>query len=82
MSGTSPGRAAVAVPLGLALGATLGLVARGWMRVASADPEFNWAGTVFIVAAFTVWGLAQAIVLAVVRCVLHAKERAARVVPH
>jgi hypothetical protein len=65
MSGTSPGRAAIAVPLGLALGATLGLVARGWMRVASADPEFSWAGTVFIVAAFTVWGLAQAIVLAV-----------------
>lgn len=37
------------------------------MRLASAEPEFSWAGTMFIVGAFTVWGLTQAIVLAVRR---------------
>jgi hypothetical protein len=43
------------------LGAALGAVARGWMRLISTDPEFSWSGTVFIVMAFTIAGLGHGI---------------------
>lgn len=49
-----------AVPAGLAGGIVLGIVARLWMRSISSDPEFSWAGTLFIVGAFAVAGLWQA----------------------
>jgi hypothetical protein len=51
---------------GLFGGFALGVIARAWMRLIAEDPEFTWSGTIFIVAAFTIFGLAQSIV-AVVR---------------
>lgn len=36
--------------------AALGVVARGWMRLITEDPEFSWNGTIFIVMAFTMAG--------------------------
>ena len=47
--------------LGLVAGAGLGVVARVFMRLISADPEFTWAGTLSIIIGFTVFGLAQGI---------------------
>jgi hypothetical protein len=38
-----------------------GILARGWMRLISADPEFMWSGTLFIVGAFTIAGAAQGV---------------------
>jgi hypothetical protein len=35
-------------------GAVIGIVARGWMRLITDEPEFSWNGTIFIVGAFTV----------------------------
>lgn len=58
-------RAVVLAVRRLVFGVALGAVARGWMRLASADPEFSWEGTSFVVGAFTVWGVGQGIVLAV-----------------
>ena len=49
------------VPFGLFAGATLGSVARGWMRLITDDPEFSWSGTIFIVAAFAIAGLGHGI---------------------
>lgn len=46
---------------GVVGGACLGVVARAWMRLISDDPEFSWSGTIFIVAAFTVFGLTQSV---------------------
>ena len=46
-------------PAGLLGGVMLGIVARWWMRLISTDPEFTWAGTIFIVGAFGLAGLAQ-----------------------
>jgi hypothetical protein len=43
-------------------GCALGVVARAWMRLIAEKPAFTWRGTIFIVAGFTVFGLAQAIV--------------------
>jgi len=58
-------RPAWTVPAGLGLGvlagAVLGVLARSWMRLISTEPEFTWAGTLFIVIAFAVFGLGQAI---------------------
>jgi hypothetical protein len=51
--------------IGLIFGTTLGVIARGWMRIISEDPEFSWEGTVFIVGIFTVWGFAQGTVIGV-----------------
>lgn len=42
---------------GLVGGAVIGVVARGWMRLLTDEPEFTWSGSVFIVAAFTICGL-------------------------
>ena len=39
---------------GAALGVAYGAALRAWMRLVSEDPEFTWAGTLFIVGAFTV----------------------------
>lgn len=49
------------IALGLLAGATLGAVARGWMRMVSDDPEFSWSGTIFIVVAFALAGFGHAI---------------------
>jgi hypothetical protein len=37
-------------------GATLGVVARCWMRLITDDPEFSWNGTIFIILAFAIAG--------------------------
>jgi len=44
---------------GLLGGLAWGIYARVWMRFVSADPEFTWAGTLFIVLGFAMAGLAQ-----------------------
>jgi hypothetical protein len=41
-------------------GCALGVFARGWMRLIAEDPDFTWGGTIFIVGAFTAFGLGQA----------------------
>ena len=51
---------------GLFGGFALGVIARAWMRLIAEDPEFSWDGTIFILLAFTIFGLTQSIV-AVVR---------------
>ena len=42
-------------------GALWGAHARIWMRFITADPEFTWSGTLFIVGGFTVAAVMQAI---------------------
>jgi hypothetical protein len=37
-----------------ALGAAYGIALRAWMRLVADDPEFTWAGTIFIVMAMTI----------------------------
>ncbi len=49
------------VPLGVPIGAVIGVIARGWMRLVTDDPEFTWSGTVFIVVAFAIAGIGHAI---------------------
>jgi len=44
---------------GLLGGLAWGINARVWMRFISADPEFSWTGTLFIVIGFGIAGLAQ-----------------------
>ena len=51
-----------AVAIGMISGCALGIIARAWMRLISEDPEFTWSGSIFIVAGFTVFGLAQSLV--------------------
>jgi hypothetical protein len=69
---TPAGRAVSAPPASrrivgafLAGGLLWGVVARAWMRLISADPEFTWSGTLFIVVAFTIAGCAQGVAWAV-----------------
>ena len=40
-------------------GVAWGIYARVWMRYISTDPEFSWAGTLFIVIGFGIAGLGQ-----------------------
>ena len=47
---------------GFALGAGWGVLARVWMRLISRSPEFTWAGTLSIVLAAAVIGLALGVV--------------------
>ncbi len=54
-------RRAWLVPIGVLIGATTGVVARGWMRLITDDPEFSWTGTIFIVTAFTIVGVGHGI---------------------
>jgi hypothetical protein len=49
------------VPVGSAAGVALGVLARVWMRLIAEDPEFSWAGTLFIVGAFGIFGTAQSL---------------------
>jgi hypothetical protein len=58
-----PPRALLLAPAGFVLGALLGVVARLWMRWISTEPQFSWDGTIFIVGAFAVFGLTQAVAL-------------------
>ncbi|MEY2554148.1 MAG: hypothetical protein QOC57_2008, partial [Ilumatobacteraceae bacterium] len=44
-------------------GCTLGIAARGWMRLLADEPAFTWSGTIFIVAGFTTFGLTRSIVV-------------------
>jgi hypothetical protein len=44
---------------GLAGGLVWGIHARIWMRFVSANPEFTWSGTMFIVIGFGIAGLTQ-----------------------
>lgn len=46
---------------GMVGGFALGILARAWMRLISEEPEFTWAGTIFIVIGFTIFGLAQSV---------------------
>jgi hypothetical protein len=50
--------------LGAVGGLVLGVIARSWMRLIADDPEFTWAGSIFIVAAFGIFGTGQALVFA------------------
>lgn len=50
------------IPLGAFLGLILGIIARAWMRWISTDPEFSWAGSIFIVLAFTIFGAVHSLV--------------------
>jgi hypothetical protein len=52
------------LPAGLVVGCVVGAVARGWMRLVTADPGFSWSGTMFIVGGFGSAGLGQALALA------------------
>ena len=47
---------------GLFGGFTLGVAARAWMRLITVHPEFTWAGTLFIVGGFTIFGTLQSVV--------------------
>ncbi len=49
------------IPCTLAAGAVWGTVARLWMRWVSTDPEFSWAGTVMIIVAFSIFGMASGV---------------------
>lgn len=49
----APGRL---VGWGVVAGLTWGVAMRAWMRLISTDPEFSWAGTLFIIGASTVVG--------------------------
>lgn len=52
------------VAMGAGCGAAWGVAARAWMRVISTDPAFTWIGSLFIVVASTIPGLAMGVVLA------------------
>lgn len=43
--------------LGAGLGLAWGVIARGWMRLISEQPEFSWSGTGYILGATMVLGL-------------------------
>src|SRR3954468_4704782 len=46
--------------LGVFGGLALGVFARAWMRLIADDPAFTMAGSAFVIAAFSVFGLTQA----------------------
>jgi hypothetical protein len=50
------------VAAGAALGLGWGVLARGWMRLIAAVPEFSWAGTLFILGLATAAGASLAVV--------------------
>jgi hypothetical protein len=50
------------VGAGLVLGAGWGVLARVYMRLISTDPEFSWAGTLFIIGLSAVFGAAIGLV--------------------
>lgn len=50
-----------AILAGALAGAIWGVVARVWMRVITAGPEFTWSGTLGIIGIFAVFGLGQAV---------------------
>jgi hypothetical protein len=52
---------------GPVVGASVGVVSRGWMRLITDDPEFSWSGTIFIVLAFTIAGGGHGVAWAVRR---------------
>lgn len=54
---------AVVVLLAGLAGLGWGVVARLWMRLISTDHEFTWSGTLFIVLAFGIFGMAQGLAL-------------------
>ena len=56
-----PSRTLPILALGLFGGPALGVIARAWMRLIAEDPDFTWNGTIFIVLAFTIFGLMQSI---------------------
>ncbi len=56
-------RATPTLAAGVLGGLALGLVARAWMRLIAEEPDFTWSGTLFIVGGFTIFGLAQSIVV-------------------
>lgn len=49
------------VPLFLLLGLLVGVLARGWMRLISTEPEFTWAGTLGIIGGFGFFATMQSI---------------------
>jgi hypothetical protein len=55
------------------VGATVGAVARWWMRLITDDPEFSWSGTTFIVLAFTIAGTGHGLAWAARRA--HVRRR-------
>jgi hypothetical protein len=65
---------------GLGAGVAWGVLARGWMRVISTDPEFTASGSLFIVGAFAVAATAQALALVARRRRSPALRGAGRVV--
>jgi hypothetical protein len=52
-------RALAITGAGFLAGVIWGALARLWMRWTSTEPEFTWSGTLFIVAAFAVFGTMQ-----------------------
>jgi hypothetical protein len=46
---------------GVAAGAGLGVIARGWMRLLAEDPDFTTGGTVSIIVVFGLAGLGHAV---------------------
>jgi hypothetical protein len=67
MNHIAPLQVVASTVLGLIAGAVFGVVARGWMRLVSTDPEFSLSGTVFIIGAFVLWGFAQGLVTGIRR---------------
>lgn len=60
-------RPSLIIPCGALGGLALGVIARAWMRWISTEPEFSWAGSIFIVSGFTVFFTAHSTVLFAIR---------------
>ncbi len=56
----------------------LGVIARGWMRWISTEPEFSWTGTLSIIIGFAAFGSVQSLVL-ISRAKLKARQSRALV---
>ena len=50
---------------GMIIGVGIGLAARAFMRLLTADPDFTWSGMIFIVGLFAVFGTVQGGVAAI-----------------